>query len=128
MNERAKETAVVLIAHGSRRDEANQDLRNLVSRLRQTGKAAIIEPAFLELAEPDIDFAVKLCLEQGARRVLLIPYFLSMGVHLTRDLSNALECLTKNHPEIDFRLGQSLGPSPLLDQLVCQRIEESEGP
>lgn len=118
-------TAVLMIAHGSRRDEANDELRALVERLRARQTAQIVEPAFLEFAQPDIPTAGRLCVERGATRVLMIPYFLSMGVHLTRDLATARSELAKAHPGVEFHLAPPLGPDQLLDELVTKRIESA---
>jgi sirohydrochlorin ferrochelatase len=56
----------------------------------------------------------------------MVPYLLSAGVHLLRDLTRAREELSKRHPGIEFRLGPPLGPHPLLDALVAARIGELE--
>jgi sirohydrochlorin ferrochelatase len=123
-------TAVLLIAHGSRHAPANGDLHRVAARIAEGGDYAIVEPAFLELAEPDIPTAGALCVARGARRVLMIPYFLSAGVHLLRDLTAAREDLARRHPGVEFRLGAPLGPDPLLEQLVATRIRQldSAGP
>jgi len=117
-------TAVLLIAHGSRRAEANQELVELARRLLADGTYAIVEPSFLELAEPDIVTGGTTCVEKGASMVLMVPYFLSAGVHIRRDLTEARDQLAAAHPHISFRLGQPLGPHTLLDNLVRERIRE----
>lgn len=117
-------TAVLLIAHGSRRAEANQELVELARRLLADGTYAIVEPSFLELAEPDIVTGGTTCVEKGASMVLMVPYFLSAGVHIRRDLTEARDELAAKHPHISFRLGQPLGPHTLLDNLVRERIRE----
>ena len=117
------QSAVILIAHGSRRDEANNELHDLVGRLRAKLPDLWIEPAFLEIARPDIDAAANRCIAQGARTVLLVPYFLSMGVHLTRDLTDACVRLQAAHPDSKISLAPPLGPDELLDVLVLRRIQ-----
>jgi sirohydrochlorin ferrochelatase len=117
-------TAVLLIAHGSRHESANADLRELAARLAVSGDYPIIEASFLELAEPDLFTGGQRCVARGATRVLMIPYFLSAGVHLRRDLTAARDELSRRHPDVDFRLGSPLGPHPLLDALVTTRIQE----
>jgi sirohydrochlorin ferrochelatase len=128
-------TAVLLIAHGSRRPEANQDLFELAERLAAArvqadagppaAAAPIVQASFLELAEPDILGGGGLCVERGAGLVLMIPYFLSAGVHLRRDLAAARDELAGRHPDVEFRLGPPLGPHPLLDALVADRIRQT---
>jgi sirohydrochlorin ferrochelatase len=116
--------AILLIAHGSREEGANDDLHQLAGRLAAQGDYSIVEPCFLELAEPDIATGGETCVKRGALRVLMVPYFLSPGIHLVRDLVNAREALRDTNPGIEFRLGPALGPDPLLDQLVSQRIRQ----
>ncbi len=117
-------TAVLLIAHGSRQQAANRDLAELVDRLEASGQYPIVEGCFLELVEPDLPTGGDRCVARGARRVLLIPYFLSAGVHLERDLTAARDELSRRHPRVQFDLAAPLGPHPLLDQLVAIRIRE----
>jgi sirohydrochlorin ferrochelatase len=117
-------TAILLIAHGSRHEAANDDLRELARRLSASGRHAIVEACFLELAEPDIPTGGARCAARGASRVLMIPYFLSAGVHLARDLTAARDALATTHPGVEFVLGAPLGPHPLLDELVEFRIGE----
>ncbi len=82
--------------------------------------------ASLELAEPDIAAGGSRCVARGANRVLMIPYFLSAGVHLLRDLTAARDELSRSYPQVEFRLGPPLGPHPLLDQLVAARARDLE--
>lgn len=119
-------TAVLLIAHGSRHAPANEDLRSLTARVAASGTYPIVEGAFLELAEPDIGTAGDLCIARGASRVLMVPYFLSEGIHLTRDLTAARDDLASRHPSARFQLGSPLGPDRLLDELVDQRIAQTD--
>jgi sirohydrochlorin ferrochelatase len=121
-----KRTAILLIAHGSRQEAANRDLAELVTRLEATGQYPIVEGCFLELAQPDVPSGGDRCVVRGAARVLLIPYFLSAGIHLERDLTRARDELKGRHPQVTFQLGAPLGPHPLLDQLVALRIRELE--
>jgi sirohydrochlorin ferrochelatase len=88
------------------------------------GDYPIVEACFLELADPDIATGGGRCVAQGANRVLMIPYFLSAGVHLLRDLTAARDSLCRLHPGVEFRLGPPLGPHPLLDELVAARVGE----
>lgn len=119
-------SALLLIAHGSRQEEANADLHDLVAELRRGGTFAVVEASFLELAEPDIDEAAARCVGQGAERVVLLPYFLSAGVHVRRDLAAARDRLAGRYPRVCFRLAEPLGPHPLLLEIVAQRAREAE--
>jgi sirohydrochlorin ferrochelatase len=118
-------TALLLIAHGSRQDEANADLYHVVAALRSRGEYDLIEASFLELAEPGIDEGGARCVAAGAERVVLLPYFLSAGVHVRRDLTAARQRLAARFPQVDFRLAEPLGPHPLLIEIVAQRASQA---
>jgi sirohydrochlorin ferrochelatase len=119
-------TAILLIAHGSREHEANTDLDYLVAQLRGRGRYGIVEAAFLELARPDIDEGGTRCVAAGAQRVILVPYFLSAGVHVRHDLTDACRRLGQRYPQVQFRLAQPLGRHPLLVDVIALRAREAE--
>jgi sirohydrochlorin ferrochelatase len=119
-------TALLLIAHGSRQDEANADLHHIVAELRRRGRYALVEASFLDLAMPSIEEAASRCVDAGARRVLLLPYFLSAGVHVRHDLAAIRNRLEARHPEVAFYLGEPLGRHPFLLEIVAQRAREAE--
>jgi sirohydrochlorin ferrochelatase len=118
-------TALLLIAHGSRQEEANADLHHVVEALRGRGCYAVVEACFLELAAPDIDQGGARCVALGARQVILLPYFLSAGVHVRRDLTAARRRLAEAFPQVEFRLAEPLGRHPLLLEVVAERAEEA---
>ena len=118
--------ALLLIAHGSRYEEANEDLRWLADALAKRGRYSAIEPAFLELAEPTIEQAGDRCVARGAERVLLVPYFLSGGLHVREDLSAARDELQRKHPQVEFRLCEPLGRHDLLIDVIESRISEAD--
>ena len=117
-------TALLLIAHGSRQAEANDDLRHVAAELERRGQAIVVS-AFLELAEPDIAVGGRRCVARGAERVVLVPYFLSAGVHVRRDLAEARARLAERSPAVEFRLAEPLGRHPLLVDVVAERAREA---
>lgn len=121
-------TAVLLIAHGSRRAAANADLDLLADQVRQHGGYAIVEPSYLELAQPDIPTGGRRCVARGAERVLLLPYFLSAGVHVSADLEEHRSALSQEFPAVEFVLCPHLGLHPLMTQIVLGRLAEGNTP
>jgi sirohydrochlorin ferrochelatase len=118
--------ALQLIAHGSRHPEANADLHHFADEFRRRGGYDVVIASFLELAEPSIEQGATLCVAQGAERVVLLPFFLSAGVHVQRDLTDARERLAVRFPHVDFRLAEPLGRHPLLLKVVEARAREAE--
>jgi sirohydrochlorin ferrochelatase len=118
-------TALLLIAHGSRHEEANADLFHVVGQLRAGGGFGVVEASFLELAEPGIEQGAQRCVAGGADRVILLPYFLSAGIHVQRDLVQAREHLASQFPRVQFCLAEPLGRHPLLLDVVKDRASEA---
>jgi sirohydrochlorin ferrochelatase len=118
-------TALLLIAHGSRQDEANGDLYYLVEAMRRRGGFDWVDASFLELAEPTISQGAADCVARGAERVVLLPYFLSAGVHVRLDLTVIRDELAAQFTAVEFRLGEPLGRHPLLLEVVAERAAEA---
>jgi sirohydrochlorin ferrochelatase len=119
--------AALLIAHGSRRDEANRDLVLLADALRARAVYPIVEIAYLELAPPTILDGGAACVSQGAERVFLLPYFLSAGAHVTDDLERFRRELSAQFPDVRFILCKPLSLHPLLVDIVVERLAEAGG-
>lgn len=117
-------TALLLIAHGSRRPEANAELAELARLLRPRVPEMLVETAYLELASPTIPEGVQRCVERGARQVALLPYFLSAGVHVTEDLEALRARFQQAHPGIEFVLCPPLGLHPGMVEIVLDRLRE----
>jgi sirohydrochlorin ferrochelatase len=117
--------AALLIAHGSRRPEANADLAALAELVRATGRFGLVEIAYLELAEPDIPTAAAQCVERGATEVRMLPYFLSMGRHVAEDLEGFRRDFAARYPGVTFVLCPPLGLHPKVVEVVLERLGEN---
>ncbi|XP_078172895.1 uncharacterized protein LOC144566749 isoform X2 [Carex rostrata] len=73
--------AVMIVDHGSRREESNLMLNEFVKMFRARMSYQIVEPAHMELAEPTIKDAFAKCVQHGATRVIVSPFFLFPGRH-----------------------------------------------
>lgn len=116
--------ALLLIAHGSRFAAANDDLRHVADQLRTRGYPVVVA-SYLELCEPDIDGGGAQCVEAGAARVVMVPYFLSPGTHVRRDLTAARDRLTERFPGVLFSLAEPIGRHPLMIEIVRDRVKEA---
>jgi len=123
---RSAKTGVLLIAHGSRRAEANDDLVKLAALISARRIYPIVEVSYLELAPPTIVDGGRACVRQGATRVLMLPYFLSAGVHVVNDLDETRRLLASEYPAVDFVLCPHLGLHPLMAEIVLDRLRQGE--
>lgn len=119
------DTTILLIAHGSRLATANSDLDKLAEQLRSRFPNQVIETAYLELAEPTIPQGAEKCVLRGANRVLLMPYFLSAGTHVTNDLRRFQSEFATRWPSVRFDLCPPLGLHPLMLDIICERLTQA---
>lgn len=118
-------TAILLMGHGSRIAEANDALYQIAAMVREACGFEIVEVAFREMHAPNIQTGIDRCVEQGAGRILLYPYFLFAGAHVLEDLPAEMEEAARRHPGLELLLGKPLGVHPKLGEIVCERIDES---
>jgi sirohydrochlorin ferrochelatase len=120
-------TAVILVDHGSRRVESNGQLLEVVAAYRRHSQWRIIEPAHMELAEPSIATAFGRCVEQGAMRVIVVPYFLAPGRHWTEDIPRLAAEAAAPYGGLEYSVAAPLGVHPLMLAVIDERIAESLG-
>ena len=102
-------TTLVLIAHGSRNQRSNDEVRALCARLSSTAAVAQVSPAFLELAEPTLLDTVQSVVDTGCTRILVLPYFLNSGLHVTRDVPELVQQARDAQPGITIELMNHIG-------------------
>lgn len=118
---------LIVFAHGSRIEGANEGVRAVARDLARAGPFAHVEAAFLELGQPDLAAAVAGLAAHGIRRVIVIPYFLTLGIHLERDLPQIVAGLAAAHPGLEIRVTPPLQGHPGLVRLLLDRAREALG-
>ena len=81
----------------------------------------------MSLAQPDVPGAFAKVVAAGATRVLVLPYFLHLGVHLRADIPRLLQETCAAYPHLQVILGPHLGYDEILVELLAKRIRESHG-
>jgi sirohydrochlorin ferrochelatase len=117
-------TGFVVFAHGSRIESANQAVRDLAERMADAGRHRV-EPAFLELGQPDLAGAAQRLVARGVTRIVVIPYFLTLGTHLQRDLPRLVENVSGQIGNIEMLVTAPLDGHPGLLQALLDRASEA---
>jgi sirohydrochlorin ferrochelatase len=118
-------TALLLIGHGSKMAEANQELLDLAKKIPLTKNLSMVQTAYLEIAQPDIPAGIAQCVKNGATRIVALPYFLSPGTHVRKHIPELIEAARKQHPQVSFAHTPPLGSSPRMVDLVLGVVEGS---
>lgn len=116
--------ALLLLGHGSKIEEANNELLRLGACLKEESGIKIVEVAFLQLAEPLFYAGIKNCIRKGARKIIIVPYFLYKGAHVKQDIPRQIEDMKKDMPEVDIILAGHIGFHQKLVEIILDRITE----
>ena len=118
-------TAILMMAHGSRIAEANDAARQVAKMVQELTGFEVVEVSFRELHEPNIQQGIDACVARGAKRILLMPYFLFMGAHVLHDLPEEISEAKKRYPELIMEMGGHLGAHRKLAEVESERINEA---
>lgn len=95
--------------------------------VKVVGGYDIVIPAYLQFAQPDFQNGVKECVEKGAERIVLMPYFLYMGAHVSKDLPAEMEEAKGKYPNVEMIMTEPLGEDPKLAEVAVKRIASAVG-
>ncbi|MCL4472762.1 MAG: precorrin-8X methylmutase [Actinobacteria bacterium] len=113
-------TSLIVLGHGSRAPEAAVLLNWVASRLTVRFGARVLA-ASLQFNEPTLDDCCRQLARQGARRIVVAPYFLFTGNHLQRDIPEVISQLRKELAGVEIVMAEPLGADDLLVEVVARR-------
>lgn len=121
--------ALLLVAHGSRRAKSNHEVEILADKIRDrcADQYGIVNSAFLELADPSIPEGIKQCKEQGATSIVVLPYFLNSGRHVTEDIPAIVNRAKPDYADVDIQIASHLGSSDLMVELLINVSKTASG-
>ena len=112
---------IIVFGHGSRLASANDAVRAVAARAAAAGRWTLWETAFLE-ADPRLSDAIEKLVAAGAASILITPYFLTLGMHLERDLP-ALVLEAQRQFSIPIRVTPPLDGHEALSRILVERAE-----
>ncbi len=121
---------IVLVGHGSpKKDANNMDVvgRMLHEALHPGCTDECVLTSYLQFQSPTLEDALEAAVKNGTKKVIIHPYFLSAGMHVTKDIPEVIEGFRKSSPDIQFVYTEPLGVSRRLVDLVMERMDEAAG-
>ena len=115
--------AILLVDHGSRRAEANQQLESIAQLLRNRDPERIVRIAHMEIAKPTIAEGLAACVSAGAREIVVHPYLLAPGRHSREDIPTLSAEAAAGHPGVAVRVSEPLGVHDKLADVVLERVD-----
>jgi len=116
-------TGIIVFAHGSRLEPANESVRAIARQLAAAGRFEAVEAAFLELGEPSLEGAVAALLARGVHDILVVPYFLTLGIHLERDLPRIINQIASKYGQVRIRAAAPLDGHSALVEVLLDRVK-----
>lgn len=119
-------SAIILLSHGSRRKEANEELLKMAELLNDSRNRPdiIAVGAFLQFGRPSLEEALENMILRGCSEIVVAPFFLSSGVHITEDIPKIMAQVKEKYPRINFFLCPPIGCDPQLIPIIWKRIGE----
>ena len=114
---------IIIVDHGSRMEPSNKMLEDVATLFAKRFEELheIVEPAHMEIAEPSIATAYAKCVERGAQRVIVCPFFLGPGKHWTGDIPRLTADAAAKFPETNYHVTMPLGIDELILDLLNKR-------
>ena len=123
-------TGVIILAHGSRGEQGIVEVAGVLRRVTN-GIRPFLSPgvavigAALQFNHPDLEEAVKSLTAQGVSRIVIMPYFLFSGKHITEHIPELIEKFKVIHPDKQFIIANPLGLDEYFIGQVVQRLEKA---
>lgn len=116
---------IIVLSHGSKLKKANASLDRTVKAIRQKTGLDTIVPAYLQSFRPDLTESIKNLIARGCHTLIIIPFFLFNGNHVTRDIPRLLEKEKTKYPKTEFIYTKNLGEDIRIADIVADIIEEA---
>ncbi|WP_066368862.1 sirohydrochlorin chelatase [Neobacillus fumarioli] len=118
------DTAVLLLGRGGSDPDANSDLYKIARLLWEKTNYRIVEPAFMGVTNPLTAEGVERCIKLGAKKVIILPYFLFTGILMKR-LEEMVRTFQHQYEATEFKLAGYFGYHPKLQTILIERVEEA---
>ncbi len=125
MFENVKGLGIILVDHGSRYPASNDMLVDVAKDFQAATGISIVEVSHMEIVEPTLGDAFARCVERGATRIVIQPYFLAPGRHSTSDIPSMTEVVAARFPDVPYCVAEPLGVDRRISEIMAVRIVEA---
>jgi sirohydrochlorin ferrochelatase len=113
--------AIIVVDHGSRRAAANEMLNGVTDMVRHRAGGIPVFGAHMELSEPSISDAYVAAVAGGANHVIVVPFFLAPGRHVTTDIPRLCEAAADLFPGVTYDVRPPIGTHPSIADVIVER-------
>jgi len=117
--------AIILLGHGSRVPGAGKDMEKAAELLINKYQLGMVKTCHMSRLGPLFPETLESCIKEGAKEVIVIPYFLNMGLHIQLDIPEMMQEEAEKYPDVKLIYGKHLGFDEVFADILHKRIEES---
>jgi len=118
-------TGVIILFHGSRVKGSEEAVLRIIGEIRRRGGYSIVEGAYLQYASPSLGESIQTCVQQHAEKIVIVPFFMLSGAHVTKDIPAIVEKAKKQYPDLEIAVTDFVGSHPLMIEIVLDLIGEN---
>ncbi|MFO7750222.1 MAG: CbiX/SirB N-terminal domain-containing protein [Desulfobacteraceae bacterium] len=115
---------LIIAAHGSRKSESNEEILQLTRKFSAISGEHfnLVECAFLQFTGPGLEETITGMAEKGVEKIVVFPYFLGSGSHVTKDIPEILSEMETRHPRIQITATRHLGAAEGVRELILEEV------
>ena len=119
--------ALLILAHGSRKKQSNDEVQALAQRYVRAypNQFDAVYAGFMELAQPDIHTTIRTAIDAGSTQLTILPYFLAAGAHVVDDIPDIVQSAMTDYPDMKHRILPHIGGADGMVALINQLCGES---
>lgn len=119
--------AILILAHGSKRNETEQTLNSIVQKVRHKIGSESVYPAYLQFSEQDMETIIKQLVDKGVKKFIVMPMFLFDGVHVTVDIPEEINKIKQKYSGIEIVITRHIGDDERIADIIIDRIADFSG-
>lgn len=114
--------SILVVGHGSRSKEAlevfNKVLENFKSKVNDN-----VEGCFMEICPPNITDKIDIMYKSGIRDIVVVPYFLFLGIHMKEDIPRILKIAKDKYADLKISLAKPIGYNNIIADILKENAE-----
>lgn len=118
--------ALIIAAHGSRKNSSNEEIAALAERVGVKGQADFqwVDHAFLQFAEPLIETKLDELVAKGASQIVIFPLFIGSGSHVLTDIPELVEKAQEKYPDLQIKVTRHLGRIESVEDAILEEVRD----
>lgn len=120
-----KKIGIIIISHGSRVRNADKVVHGLIKTIKASMGIRNVIPSYLQFSQFNLSNGVKILVNKNCEKIIIVPFFLLNGQHVTRDIPRVIKKEKTRYPKVKFVCTGNLGKDKRITDIVIDRINES---